>query len=81
MVGPEKAEVAVVKGGQLPPVEPLCNREDRGVHKPHIGVSVTVTEFADAPVVLGLQFLNEIGAGEDVVEKGEEDSRVKTSVD
>ena len=81
MAGPQKPEVAVVKGGQLRLVEPLCNRKDRGIHKPQIGVGVTVTEFADAPVVLGLQFLNEIGAGEDVVEKGEEDSGVKTSVD
>jgi hypothetical protein len=81
MAGPEGAEVAVVQRGQLGLVEPLHNRQDRGVHKPHIGVSIPVTELADAAVVLGLQLLYTVGPGNDVIQKGEEDSRVKAGMD
>ena len=81
MAGPEDAEVAVVKGGQLRFVEPLDHRKDGSIHESDVGIIVTVTEFADAPVVLGLQFLDAIGTGDDVIEKGEEDSGVKAGVD
>lgn len=80
MTGPEDAEVAVVKGGQLWLVEPLDDCENCSVHKPDIGVSVPVTEFADTPVIFGPQFLNSVGAGKDVVEKGEENSDVQPGV-
>jgi|TARA_B100002003_G_scaffold226034_1_gene232493 hypothetical protein len=47
-------EVAAVQRGQLGVVEPLDDREDPSADKPHIGVSVPVTDFADTPVILGL---------------------------
>mgnify|MGYP001619331053 CR=1 FL=1 len=40
--------MALVQGGQRRLVEPLDDGEDGGIHKPHVGVSVTVTELADA---------------------------------
>ena len=72
--------MAVVKRGQLRLVEPLDDRQDPSVHEPYIGVGVPVTDFAYAPVVLGLQLLYSEGAGNYVVENGEEDSGVKPSV-
>ena len=71
MAGPENAKVAVVKGGQLRLVKPLDYRGDPSVHKSHVVVSVTVTGFADTPVVFGLQFFDTIGAEPNVVKEGE----------
>ena len=80
MAGPENAEVAVVKGGQLRLVEPLDDCKDRGIHKPHVGVGIAVTQFADTSVIFGLQFLNMVGPSNDVIQKGEEDPGVKPGV-
>ena len=62
--------MAVVKGGQLQLFEPLHDREYSGVNKPHIGVGVPVTQFADTPVIFGLQCLDAIRAGDNVIEEG-----------
>ena len=80
MTGPKNPEVAVVECGQLRLVEPLDDRQDPSVHEPYIGVGIPVTDFAYAPVVLGLQLLYSVGAGNYVVENGEEDSGVKPGV-
>jgi len=77
MARPEDAEVAIVQGGQLGFIQPLDNREHSSVHESYIGVSVTITNLADPPVILGVQFLHTVSAGLDVVEKGEEDPGVK----
>jgi len=77
---PKGSEVAAVQGSQLRLVEPFDHGKDGRIHEPHIGVGVTVTELADATVVLGLQPLHPIGAGKDVVEKGQEDSGMKSAV-
>jgi hypothetical protein len=80
MTRPQNVEVAVVEGSQLRLVESLDDGEDSSVHKPHIGVSVPVTQFADASVITGLQFLNSVGANDNVVEEGNKYSRVQAVV-
>ncbi len=81
MAGPEDAEVAVVQGGQLRLVEPLDHSKDGRVHEPHVGIHVTVTDLADAPVVLGLQILDARDSSDDVIQKGYQHARVQANVD
>ena len=69
--------MALVQGSQLGLVEPLDDGEDRRIDEPNVGIGVLITDFADASIILGLEVLDAIGAGDDIVEKDEEDSGVK----
>lgn len=80
MTGPENPKVAVVKGGQLWLVEALDDGKDRSVHKPYVGISIPVAQFADTAVVLGLQLLHVECANDDVVQEGDEHARMHPNV-
>jgi len=81
MAGPEEPKVAVVQGSQLGLVEPFGYSKDSRVHEPYVGIRVTVTDLADAPVILGSQVLDAIGSSDDVIKKGHQHARVQAGVD
>ena len=54
MAGPEQPKVAPVECGELRLVEPLDDRQDRGVHKADVGVSIAVAKLADPLIIFGL---------------------------
>jgi hypothetical protein len=80
MAGPQSVQVAVVQHVQLGFVGPLDDCEYPLLDKPHIGFSIPVTDFGDTPAVLRLQFLDAIGAGDNVVFQGDNYSRVHADV-
>ena len=80
MTGSKSTEMTVVQGGQLGLVEPFGDRQDGSVHKSHICVSIPVAKLANTPVILGLDILDLLGAGSDIVEQGSKHSRMQADV-
>jgi hypothetical protein len=80
MPGPQGAEVTVVQSGYLGFIEALHDRKDGGVDEPHAGIGVTVTQFTHTGVVLGVQFLNAIGASNDIVQESHQNAGVEANV-
>jgi hypothetical protein len=78
---PEGAEVAVVECGQLRLIQALHHGEDGGVDEADVCIGILVTEFADAPIVLGIQALDSVGASENVIEQSDEDAGVEPRLD
>ena len=72
--------MAVVQGGELRFVQPLDDGEDACVHKPNIGVSVPVTDFADTPIIVGLQGFDMVRSVGNIVQQSDENTRVQANV-
>ena len=81
MTRPQHSEVSVVESAEFWFVQPLHDCKDRGIYEAHICIGVAFAEFADSPVVLGMQLFDLIGTGKDIIEKGKEDPGVKSGVD
>jgi len=80
VAGPQQPKVAVIESGKLGLVEPLDDREDSGIDESHVAVTVSITEIADAAVILRLKILDPVSAEGDVVEQGHVDSGMEPLV-
>ncbi len=71
----------MVESGQLGFIEPFNNRQNCGVHKPHIGVGVAVANLSHTLVIGWEEILNAVSTAANVVQESHQDTWMKASVD
>lgn len=67
----------MIQGRQLRLVEPFDDGEHGRIDEPHIGVLIAVAHIANSPVIRGDQLFDPMRPGDDVVQEGDQDTRVQ----
>jgi len=76
----EQPEAAPIECRQLWLAKTLDDCQDSGVDEANIGVGALIADLAYPPVVFQTEILHTVGAGIDVVQQRDQDSRMQTSV-
>jgi len=77
----QQPKVAPVQRGQLGLVEALDDGQDSRVHEANVGIGIAVAELSDPAVILRQHFLHKVGAFLNVVQEGNQDTRMQPSMD